>query len=271
MGSLDGRVIVITGGAAGLGLAVAQRAAAEGAGGLVLVGRDHAKGDAAVAALAAAGTEAVFVAVDLADRGAAGVVGAATDARFGVVHGLVNSAAETGRGSVWDTTAEVFDRMLAVNVRTPFLLTQAMATIMRREGVGGSIVNIGSVSGYGGDVFLTPYATSKGALHAMTRNCAFSLMRNGIRVNLVNPGWMDTPAEDAVQRYWHGAPDGWLADAEARQPFGRLIKPAELARTICFVLSEESGMMTGAVIDYDQSVLGAGSVSKPGPEEVWPR
>jgi NAD(P)-dependent dehydrogenase (short-subunit alcohol dehydrogenase family) len=89
-------------------------------------------------------------------------------------------------------------------------------------------------------------------------------------VNLVNPGWMDTPAEDAVQRYWHGATDGWLDAAEASQPYGRLIKPVELAKTICFVLSEDSGMLTGAVIDYDQSVLGAGGVSKPREGEVWP-
>ena len=76
---------------------------------------------------------------------------------------------------------------------------------MKREGVGGSIVNIGSVASYGGEVFLLPYATSKGALHAMTRNAAFALMRDRIRVNLLNPGWMDTPAEDAIQRRYHGA------------------------------------------------------------------
>lgn len=271
MGTLDGHVIVITGGASGLGLAVAERAAAEGAKGLVLVGRDEVKGAAAVAAVAAAGAEAIFVSVELGRPDAAAVIAQATDERFGVVHGLVNNAAETGRGSVWDTTAEMFDRMMAVNVRTPFLLIQAMAKIMKREGTRGSLVNIGSTSGYGGDVFLTHYAISKGALHTLTRNCAFSLMRDGIRVNLVNPGWMDTPAEDAVQRHWHGATDGWLDVAERGQPFGRLIKPTELAKTICFVLSEESGMLTGAVIDYDQSVVGAGGASKPSADERWPR
>ena len=100
--------------------------------------------------------------------------------------------------------------MMAVNVRTPLFLTQAVARVMQREGVGGSIVNIGSVSGYGGQVYLTPYAISKGALHTLTRNLAYSLMRDHIRVNLVNLGWMDTPAEHLVQRE-RARPGGGLA------------------------------------------------------------
>ena len=155
-------------------------------------------------------------------------------------------------------------------MRAPLLLAQGAARIMKREGVGGSIVNIGSVAGYGGEVFLLPYATSKGALHAMTKNAAFALMRDHIRVNLVNPGWMNTPAEDTIQRRYHGAGDGWLEAAAERQPFGRLIDPAELARTICFLLSDESGLMTGASIDYDQGVIGGGSAPKPSPDDVWP-
>ena len=88
-------------------------------------------------------------------------------------------------------------------------------------------------------------------------------MRDRIRVNLVNPGWMITAGEDAIQRRYHGAGDDWLERASEQQPFGRLIDPDEVARTICFLLSDESGMMTGASIDFDQSVLGAGTVSKP--------
>ncbi|MFN9979468.1 MAG: SDR family oxidoreductase, partial [bacterium] len=147
---------------------------------------------------------------------------------------------------------------------------QGCAKIMKREGVAGAVVNIGSVTGYGGDVNLTHYAISKGALHTLTRTCAYSLMRDRIRVNLLNPGWMDTPTEDATQRKWHNAQDGWLQKAESEQPLGRLIKPDELARTILFLLSDESGLMTGAVIDFDQSVVGAGSPSKPKVGEVWP-
>ncbi|MFM1777151.1 MAG: hypothetical protein RLZZ260_718, partial [Actinomycetota bacterium] len=216
------------------------------------------------------GTKTIFITADLAKPEEPSRIVKQVDKTFGVVHGLLNSAAETSRGSVWNTTPEMFDSMMAVNVRAPFMLIQDCAKIMKREGVPGSVVNIGSVTGYGGDVNLTHYAISKGALHSLTRNCAYSLMRDRIRVNLLNPGWMDTPTEDATQRKWHNAQDGWLQKAESEQPLGRLIKPEELARTILFLLSDESGLMTGAVIDFDQSVVGAGSPSKPKIGEVWP-
>ena len=267
---LAGKVVVVTGGTQGLGEAVARLAAARGAAGVAVVGRDTAKGQDAVDELEAMGTDGVFVPVDLADPDVGDHVMAAVDERFGVVHGLVNAAAETGRAGVWDTTTALFDRMLAVNVRAPFFLLQAAARIMKREGVAGSVVNIGSVTGYGGQVHLTPYAISKGALHTLTRNAAYSLMWDHVRVNLVNLGWMDTPNEHIVQREVHGLGEDWLEQAEAAQPFGRLIKPEEAARTICFLLSDESGLMTGAALDFDQSVLGAGDSPKPAKDEVWP-
>jgi NAD(P)-dependent dehydrogenase (short-subunit alcohol dehydrogenase family) len=267
---LDGKVIVVTGGTQGLGEATVRLAAARGAAGVAVVGRDAGRGQTVVAALCDAGTDAVFVPIDLGDTDAGARVLRAVDDRFGTVHGLVNAAAETDRASVWDTSTELFDRLLAVNVRAPLMLLQSAARIMKREGVAGSIVNIGSVSGYGGNVFLLPYAISKGALHAFTRNAAYALMRDRIRVNLLNLGWMDTPAEDNIQRRYHGAGDDWLARAEAAQPLGRLIKPDEVARTICFLLSDESGLMTGASIDFDQSVQGSGYVPKPARDEVWP-
>jgi NAD(P)-dependent dehydrogenase (short-subunit alcohol dehydrogenase family) len=263
--SLAGKVVVVTGATQGLGEATARLAAERGAR-VAVVGRDADRGEGVAGSL----PDALFVPVDLADPAAASTVMRAVDERFGVVHGLANVAAETDRGGIWDTTAELVDRMMAVNVRAPLLLTQAAARIMKREGVAGSVVNVGSVSGYGGDVFLLPYATSKGALHALTRNAAFSLMRDRIRVNLVNPGWMITRGEDAIQRRYHGAGDDWLERASAQQPFGRLIDPDEVARTICFLLSDESGLMTGASIDFDQSVTGAGNAPKPTPADTWP-
>jgi NAD(P)-dependent dehydrogenase (short-subunit alcohol dehydrogenase family) len=269
-GSLAGRVIVVTGATQGLGEATARLAAARGAGGIAVVGRDATRGEMVTGDLKGSGTDALFVPVDLSDPDAAERVGAAVDEHFGVVHGLVNAAAETDRGSVWDTTAALIDRLMAVNVRAPMLLLQTAARIMKREGVAGSIVNIGSVASYGSEVFLFPYATSKSALHAMTRNAAFALARDRIRVNLLNPGWMDTPGEDAIQRRYHGAGDDWLARAEAEQPFGRLLKPDEVARGICFLLSDESGMMTGACLDFDQTVIGAGKGPIPTAKDVWP-
>ncbi len=268
--SMRGKVLLLSGASRGVGECVARLAVQRGASGLALVGRDTKTGDKLASELTSLGTKTIFITGDLAGADEPKRIVKIVDETFGVVHGLLNSAAETSRGSVWNTTPEMFDTMMAVNVRAPFMLIQECAKIMKREGVAGSIVNIGSVTGYGGDVNLTHYAISKGALHTLTRNCAYSLMRDRVRVNLLNPGWMDTPTEDATQRKWHNAQDGWLEKAERDQPMGRLIKPDELARSIMFLLSDESGLMTGAVIDFDQSVVGAGSPSKPKVGEVWP-
>lgn len=267
---MNGKVLLLSGATRGVGESVARLAVERGAAGLALVGRDTKTGERLASELTSLGTKTIFITADLGKSDEPNRIVKLVDKTFGTVHGLLNSAAETGRGSVWNTTPEMFDTMMAVNVRAPFMLIQECAKIMKREGVAGSIVNIGSVTGYGGDVNLTHYAISKGALHALTRNCAYSLMRDRVRVNLLNPGWMDTPTEDATQRKWHNAQDGWLQTAERDQPLGRLIKPDELARTIMFLLSDESGLMTGAVIDFDQSVVGAGSPSKPKVGEVWP-
>ena len=270
-GSFSGGVALITGGSQGLGYAVAERLVAEGAAGLLLVGRDPVKGVAAAASLASADCRAEFVAADLAHAHLCEEVIATLDDRFGTCHSFVNCAAITDRGTVWDTTAELWDAMLAVNVRAPGLLSQGVARIMARESVEGTIVLIGSVAGRGGPPKLLPYSTSKGALVAMTRNLAFSLMRHRIRVNLLCPGWMDTPAEDVTQRTFDGATDGWLERAEAEMPFGRLIKPPEIARTIAHLATAESGMMTGAVVEWDQTVLGAGDSVFPDPQlGQWP-
>lgn len=265
-GSFRGGVALITGGSQGLGYAVAQQLVSEGASGLLLVGRDGAKGEAAAESLRTGQCRAEFLAADLGHADGCEQVLAVLDGSFGACHSFVNCAAITDRGTVWDTTPELWDAMLAVNVRAPGLLSQGVARIMARESIEGTIVLIGSIAGRGGPPKLLPYATSKGALVAMTRNLAFSLMRHRIRVNLLCPGWMDTPNEDIVQRTFDGATDGWLERAEAGMPFGRLIKPSEIARTVVHLATSESGMMTGAVVEWDQTVLGAGDSVFPGPE-----
>jgi NAD(P)-dependent dehydrogenase (short-subunit alcohol dehydrogenase family) len=124
------------------------------------------------------------------------------------------------------------------------------------------------VSGHGGQAKLTAYSMSKGALTVMTKNLAFALMRHRIRVNQVNPGWMDTESEDWTQRTYDGATDGWLQRAEATRPMGRLVKPWEVANAIAFCLSDESGLLTGNCIDIDQSVQGAGDPPIPSVEDT---
>lgn len=256
LSSLDGKVAIITGGTQGLGEAAAHLFADRGAKGLVICGRNDKNGEKVKAALAKKGVKTVFVKADLAEVEDSRAVVAAADKAFGRADILVNVAGITDRGTIWDTSPELFDQMFAVNVRAPFFLMQDTAKLMKRENSGGTIVNIISMSGHGGQSFITAYCASKGALITLTKNVAFSLMRHKIRVNGLCIGWMDTPGEDRIMKTYHGAEDGWLAAAEKDRPFGRLLKTDEVARAIAYLASDESGMMTGSIIDFDQQVAG---------------
>jgi NAD(P)-dependent dehydrogenase (short-subunit alcohol dehydrogenase family) len=251
-------VTIINGGTQGLGEAVARKLTTSGATGLVLVGRTVDRGNSLAEELTSLGTPTLFVAGDVADPLVPRAVVAQTVSRFGGVDGLVNVAATTTRATVFTDTVEHFDRMMAINVRAPYFFIQAVATAMVESGRGGSIVNVGSTASYGGAPKLTAYSMSKGALNTMTRNLAFALMRHRIRVNQVNPGWMDTESEHHIQLTEDGAPENWLELAEAQRPLGRLVKPWEVANTIAYCLSADSGMMTGNLIDIEQYARGAG-------------
>jgi len=261
-----GQYAVVTGGTQGMGEAVARLFAARGAAGLVICGRNKAKGEAVASSLTKGGCKTLYVEADLAKVEDCRKIIATADKSFGKLHVLANCAGYTDRGTILDTSPELFDQMFSVNVRAPFFLMQDAIKIMRREHIQGAIVNLITMSSYGGQPFITAYCASKGALVTLTRNVAFAVMRERIRVNGLNVGWSDTPGEDRVMKRYHGAKDGWLADAEKKQPFGRLIKPAEVARTIAFLASAEAGLMTGAIVDYDQSVRGAYE-SPPAPPE----
>jgi NAD(P)-dependent dehydrogenase (short-subunit alcohol dehydrogenase family) len=262
-------VTIINGGTQGLGEAVARRLVAQGsATGLVLAGRSADRGNALATELTAAGVKTIYVHCDARDADAPSSVVAAADAAFGVVHGLVNVAAATSRATIWEDTPEHFDSVMSLNVKTPYFFIQAAARVMIRESVAGSIVNVGSTSGYGGQTKLSAYSISKGALGTMTRNLAYALMRSGVRVNQVDPGWMDTESEHNTQVHSDGSPENWLALAEPNRPLGRLVKPWEVANTIAFCLSADSGLMTGNCIIMDQSVQGAGDPPLPSAEET---
>ncbi len=260
---LAGKVAVVTGGTQGLGEAVARLLAARGAEGIVVSGRDAARGERVRAELEQAGAKAMFVAAELAELEQVRAIVRRCDETFGRVDCLVNAAALTDRGSILGTTPELFDRMFAVNVRAPFFLIQDAARLMRREGRGGTIVNILSTSAHGGQHFLSAYSASKGALGVLTRNVAYALMRDRIRVNGLNIGWMDTPGEHAIQGRAHAAPADWLERAGEGLPLGRLLDPGEVARAVAFLCSEESRPMSGSLVDFDQSVQGAGDPPRP--------
>ncbi|ABC92458.1 putative oxidoreductase protein [Rhizobium etli CFN 42] len=255
---LDGKIAIVTGGTQGLGATIARLFAERGAQGIVICGRNEAKGNTKAAEISAAtGVKVVYVRADLAKVEDAQNVVRACDEAFCRVDALVNAAAITDRGTILDTSPELFDAMFAVNVRAPFFLMQETVKVMRREKTEGTIVNIGSMSAKAGQPFIAAYCASKGALETLTKNTAYALLRNRIRVNGLNIGWMASEGEDRIQREYHGAPSDWLEKAAANQPFGRLVDPHEVARACAYLSSAESGLMTGSVICFDQSIWGA--------------
>jgi len=267
--SMDGKVAVVTGSTQGLGEAIATLFVERGVSGIVITGRNKERGAKVKKSLEAKGAKAVFVEAELNRLADVRKIIAACGDAFGRIDALVNAAGMTDRGSIWDTTEERFDDMFDINVKAPFFLMQDALHLMKKSKTKGSIVNILSMSGHGGQDFITAYCGSKGALAVLTRNVAYSVMNYQIRVNGLNIGWMDSPGEDRIMKTYHGGGDDWLKKAEADRPFGRLIKPAEVARACAYLCSAESGLITGSIIDFDQYVIGTGNSIPVPPEAVW--
>ncbi|HZC36987.1 MAG TPA: SDR family oxidoreductase [Chthoniobacterales bacterium] len=250
-------IAMITGGTQGLGLAIAKRLALEGARGIVISGRNSDKGQSAAKGIRALGTDCLFVQADVSIADDCFRFVNSTLERFGSVNGLVNCAAATDRGTLLDTSLELWNRHFETNVRGPFLMMQGLVKHLVETGEPGSIVNIISMTAHCGQSYLTAYSASKGALATLTKNVANAYAAKRIRCNGILLGWMDTPGESVTQKKFHGASEDWLAKAEAAQPMGQLIKPEEAAGLVTYMLSPESGVMTGALVDYDQNVAGA--------------
>ena len=252
---LQDRVVLISGGTSGLGAAIARAAAREGAL-AVVTGRRREPGETLVAELAAGGTRALFVPADVADVTQARACVTAAVAAFGRVDSLVNAAGLTARGTLLDTTPELFDAHVAVNLKAPFFLMQAVVADLVARQAPGTIVNIISMSEHGGQPYLAPYVAAKAGLAGLTRNAAYAHRWDKIRINGLNIGWTDTEGEDATQRRFHDAGDDWREQAGASLPMGKLGQADEIADFVVFLLSDRSGVVTGSVIDWDQNVLG---------------
>lgn len=247
---LDGCVLLVSGGTQGVGAAVARAAVRAGA----LVTISGRRRD--VGAKVAADLGARFVAADVADpeQGLASV--AAVVAEHGRIDALVNAAGLTDRGTLLDTTPELFDRHVAVNLRGPFFTMQAAVADMVARGEPGSVVNVISSSEHGGQPYLAPYVAAKAGLAGLTRNAAHAHRFDRVRINGLDIGWTDTEGEDATQRAFHAADDSWRAEAAARLPMGRLGRVDEIADMVVFLLSDRSGVVTGSIVDWDQNVWG---------------
>jgi NAD(P)-dependent dehydrogenase (short-subunit alcohol dehydrogenase family) len=262
---MDGKVCVVTGATQGLGAAVARRLAAAGAKGIVITGRNAERG-AKVARdiIDSRGVPTTFLQADFARVEDCRRVIAESDRHYGRLDVLVNAGASTARGTILDTTPETFDELFATNVRGPYFLMQEAIRLMIAKNIQGAICNVGSISALAGQPFINAYCGSKGALTTLTANTAFSVMANRIRVNQLNVGWMASDHERAIQEAG-GDPD-WEAKAAASLPFGRLVDPNEAARAVNFIVSDDAGLMTGAIVNFDQSVWGAVAGGMPVPD-----
>src|SRR5690349_16610484 len=172
---LTGKIAIVTGSTQGLGEGIATLFAERGAAGLVICGRNAEKGQR-VAQKLGARCPTHYVQADLGNVEDCRKVTATAQAKFGRVDALVNAAALTDRGTLLDTSPELWDRIFAVNVRAPFFLMQECTRIMQRKKIAGTMVNILSMSAHGGQPFITAYCSSKGALLTLTKNVAFSLL-----------------------------------------------------------------------------------------------
>ena len=243
MGRLDGKVALVTGAARGQGEAEARLFSAEGAA-VVLADVREAEGTKVAAEIAGAGGSAAFALLDVTSPDAWKAAVADAVASFGKLDVLVNNAAIwRGEGGIEDITSENWDDLLNVNAKAALLGMQAAIPEMRRAG-GGAIVNVGSTLAMHGAARSAAYSAAKAALVVLTRSAAVQYAAEGIRVNLIHPGSIDTP----MLREGTG---GKHLDIAARIPLGRLGQPIDIARGALYLASDEASFVTGVQLVID--------------------
>ncbi|MGX5804422.1 SDR family NAD(P)-dependent oxidoreductase [Bradyrhizobium sp. Arg314] len=239
---LEGKVAIVTGGNQGIGRAIAERLADEGA--MVAVG-DLVQGRAD----AGKAGKLSFLVLDVTDEASIRAFVDQVLERFGRIDILINNAGLVMHKSIDDQTAEDWDRLMAVNLRGPFLMTKYVVPEMRRIG-SAAIVNIGSVEGYMVNPWHTAYAATKAGVHGLTLGLSVDLGPDGIRCNTVCPGWIDT---DLNRAYVEMHPDRGLIERELGylHPVGRIGAPREIANAVLWLVSEESSFVSGEMVSVD--------------------
>ena len=235
----------MTGAGSGIGRATAAKLAEEG-GRVVCVDID---GGAVEETAASIGDAALAVAADVSKRADCDAFVARCAEAFGTIDVLVNNAGVNLPGVFHEVADDTIERTLGVNVRGPIYACQAAIPLMLERG-GGAIVNVSSVNGVVAEPYLAIYATSKGAVVMLSRGIALDYAKQGIRCNVVCPGWVDTPIN-----YAHADMLGGLQQVydtiDSFQPIGRPGEPVEIANVIAFLASDEASFVTGSVVLAD--------------------
>jgi NAD(P)-dependent dehydrogenase (short-subunit alcohol dehydrogenase family) len=237
-GALDGLVAIVTGGASGIGASIARRLHDDGAQ-IAVLDRDIANADPAYAAFTA----------DVSDRASVDAAVAGVAEKFGRIDILVNNAGVGAQGDIAANDDDEWARVLSINV-TGIARVSAAALPWLRKSPSAAICNTASIASNTGLPQRALYSASKGAVSALTRAMAADHLREGIRVNAVNPGTADTPW---VGRLLDSAADpaAERAALEARQPHGRLVSPDEVAAAVAYLVSPGAGSTTGTFIEVD--------------------
>lgn len=247
--SFAGRVALVTGSCIGLGAAIAERLAAEGAR-VVVSGYPVERGQALAAKLP---NGAVFIPADLRKADETSALARKAVEVCGGVDILVNNAAVSQRATLEELTPELFDTQFHIIARAPMLLAQAaLPSLKERRGV---IINIGSVNAAIGWPDLLAYSAAKGALVTASKNLANALQHERVRVYCLNPGWIDTEGERNLMAKM-GHPPDFLDKEGEKFPLRRLMKPQEVAEVVAFFASDKAAAFSGAVVELEQFPLG---------------